>query len=94
MKRWLGVWLLMMVATAGLAQDYDILIRNGRVVDGSGNPWYDADIAIRDGCIAAMGRLEGASAPVVLDASDLYVAPGFIDVHSHAAQGLTQPAKA
>ena len=38
MKRWLGVWLLTMVATAALAQDYDILIRNGRLVDGSGNP--------------------------------------------------------
>ena len=72
---------------------FDIVIRNGRVLDGSGNPWYYADIWIRDGRIEAMGRVNingVAEADIVIDASGLYVAPGFIDVHSHAATGLAR----
>ena len=69
---------------------FDVVIRNGRVLDGTGNPWYYADIGIRDGRIEAMGRLDGAEADTVIDASGLYVAPGFIDVHSHAATGLAR----
>ncbi len=69
---------------------FDIVIRNGRVLDGTGNPWYYADIGIRDGRIEAMGRLDVAEAETVIDASGLYVAPGFIDVHSHAATGLAR----
>ena len=69
-------------------ETFDVVIRNGRVLDGTGNPWYYADIGIRDGRIEAMGRLDGAEAETVIDASGLYVAPGFIDVHSHAATGL------
>jgi N-acyl-D-aspartate/D-glutamate deacylase len=82
------------LATTVAAQErYDVLIRGGRVVDGSGNPWYHADVAIRGGRIAAVARdgsLAGASAETVLDAAELYVAPGFIDVHSHADEGLAQ----
>src|SRR5436190_925086 len=70
------------------APGYDLLIRNGRVLDGTGNPWQAADIAVRGGRIAAMGRLEGASASRTIDAAGLTVAPGFIDVHSHASTGL------
>ncbi len=69
---------------------FDVLIRNGRVLDGTGNPWHSADIGIRSGRIEAMGRLGDAEADVVIDASGLYVAPGFIDVHSHAAGGLAR----
>ncbi|MFB6272086.1 MAG: amidohydrolase family protein [Salinibacter sp.] len=68
---------------------YDILVENGRVLDGSGNPWVRADVAVRNGEIAAVGDLSAADADTVLDAQGLYVAPGFIDVHSHAAGGLT-----
>jgi N-acyl-D-aspartate/D-glutamate deacylase len=68
---------------------YDILIRNGRVLDGSGNPWRAADIAIRGGRIVDMGRLASAAAARIIDARGLTVSPGFIDVHSHAANGLT-----
>jgi N-acyl-D-amino-acid deacylase len=68
---------------------YDILIENGRVLDGSGNPWVRADVAVADGKIAALGDLSAVNADTVLDAKGLYVAPGFIDVHSHAAEGLT-----
>jgi N-acyl-D-amino-acid deacylase len=63
---------------------YDLLIRGGRVMDGSGNPWFAADIGIRDDRIVAIGRLEGATAARVVDANGRYVVPGFIDIHSHA----------
>ena len=55
------------------APGYDLLIRNGRVLDGTGNPWQAADIAVRGGRIAAMGRLEGASASRTIDAAGLTV---------------------
>ena len=67
---------------------FDILIRNGRVVDGTGNPWRLADIGIRGGRIAELGRLGDAPSSRVIDASGLTVTPGFIDVHSHASNGL------
>jgi len=85
----LAILLALAVAAPAAAQDrFDVLIRGGRVLDGSGNPWYRADIGVRGSRIAAMGRLEGATAGLVLDAGELYVAPGFIDVHSHADEGL------
>jgi N-acyl-D-amino-acid deacylase len=59
---------------------YDAIIRNGRIIDGSGNPWYSGDIAIQGDHIAAIGKLENASARRVIDASGLIVAPGFIDM--------------
>ncbi len=67
---------------------YDLLITNGRVLDGSGNPWWREDIAIRGDRIVARGRLTGAAAARVIDADGLTVAPGFIDVHSHAVGAL------
>src|SRR5262249_27426756 len=67
---------------------YDILIRHGRVLDGSGNPWRTADIGIRGNRIVDMGRLSTATAARVIDAAGLTVTPGFVDVHSHAADGL------
>jgi N-acyl-D-amino-acid deacylase len=70
------------------APPFDILIRNGHVLDGSGNPWHAADIGVRDGRVAALGRLGDAPAARVIDATGLTIAPGFIDVHSHAAAGL------
>ena len=70
-------------ARAQTAQ-YDVLIRGGHVVDGSGNPWVGADVAIKGGKIVAVGRLSGASASRVIDASGRIVAPGFIDLHTHS----------
>lgn len=69
-------------------QQFDILIKNGRVLDGTGNPWYRADIGITGDRIRAMGVLPNATAKTVIDAADRYVTPGFIDVHSHAGGGL------
>lgn len=63
---------------------YDVLIANGRVLDGSGNPWFRADIGIRGDRIVAVGSLAGATADRVIDATGRIVAPGFIDIHSHA----------
>ncbi len=75
------------VSAQAPAQTFDLLIRNGRVLDGTGNPWFPADIGVRDGRIVAVGKLTGAQAARVIDAAGKYVAPGFIDIHSHADDG-------
>lgn len=71
---------------------FDLLIRNGRLLDGSGNPWVKADVGIRDGHVVAAGALPNATAATVIDATGLYVAPGFIDTHSHAGESLENEA--
>src|SRR5262249_23616123 len=69
---------------------YDVILRHGTVVDGSGLPRYQADVAMAGGSIARIGNLAGAAAVVDLDATGLFVAPGFINIHSHATpDGLT-----
>ncbi len=62
------------------AEPFDIVIRNGHVIDGTGSPWYAADVGVRDGRIAAIGQLAGASAKQTIDAEGRVVAPGFIDM--------------
>jgi N-acyl-D-amino-acid deacylase len=59
---------------------FDVIIANGHVIDGTGSPWYSADVGIRDGRIAAIGKLAGAQAKRRIDAGGLVVAPGFIDM--------------
>jgi N-acyl-D-amino-acid deacylase len=70
------------------AADYDTLIRNARVVDGSGNPWFKADVAISNGRIAKIGTLPNATATRTIDAANRVLAPGFIDVHTHIERGI------
>jgi N-acyl-D-amino-acid deacylase len=79
----IGLCLLLACAPVLLhaqADHYDVVIRNGHIIDGTGSPWYAADIGIRDGRIAAIGMLEGAAARRTVDAAGKVVAPGFIDM--------------
>lgn len=70
------------------AQPYDLLIRNARIVDGAGNPWYRGEIALQDGRIAAIApRLDGPSKKTI-DAGGEIVAPGFLDIHNHSRDAI------
>jgi N-acyl-D-aspartate/D-glutamate deacylase len=80
-----GLVLLALVSCLHAAEPgYDLLIRNGRIVDGTGNPWFTGDLAIRGDRIVAVGRVPQRPAKRTIDAKELVVAPGFIDMHSHS----------
>ncbi|MEJ2238068.1 MAG: hypothetical protein P8X82_07205 [Gemmatimonadales bacterium] len=68
-------------AVAGQSAQYDILIVGGQVLDGTGNPWFYADVGIRGDRIAAVGQLDGATADRTIEARGKTVVPGFIDIH-------------
>ena len=70
------------------AQQYEVIIINGKIIDGTGNSWYYGDVAIKDGKIAAIGKFNNITAPKVINAKGLTVAPGFIDVHGHIENGV------
>ncbi|HEV7397469.1 MAG TPA: D-aminoacylase [Pyrinomonadaceae bacterium] len=74
------------------APAYDIAIINGRIVDGAGNPWFRADIGIKNGHIAYVGRINPGQAGRTIDAKGQIVAPGFIDVHTHVESIYSLPA--
>src|SRR5579872_3486743 len=76
----LGMGLILIGACWAQNAPYDVVIRNGHVVDGTGSPWYAADVGLRDGRIAAIGNLAGAAAARRIDAAGKVVAPGFIDM--------------
>jgi N-acyl-D-amino-acid deacylase len=83
MRSFVTVLAIVLISTAGAsvaAEAFDVLIRNGHIMDGTGSPWYSGDIGIRDGRIAALGRLHGATAKTLIDAKNMLVTPGFIDM--------------
>ncbi len=80
--------LLALTAAPSSAQSFDLLIRGGRVLDGTGNPAVNADVGVTDGVIVAVGDLSGAEGARTVDATGHYVVPGFIDMHSHADRAL------
>jgi dihydroorotase/N-acyl-D-amino-acid deacylase len=84
------VLLLLCCCLAPAQERYDLVIRNARIVDGAGNPWFVGDIAVRGDSIAAMGRLGGAKAARVIDADGLTLAPGFIDIHNHSRRNILE----
>src|SRR5260370_22311645 len=77
-----GFWMAL-VPSGRAAETFDLILRRGRVIDGAGNPAFFADVAVKEGRIAAVGRIN-AEAKSELDATGLVIAPGFIDVHTHA----------
>lgn len=82
-----SLFLAMLAATALATQSpaYDLVIRHGTVIEGSGLPRVAADVGIKNGYIVAVGRIPAGSAAQEIDATGLFVAPGFINIHSHAS---------
>ena len=75
-------------STSSAQQNFDVLVQGGHIIDGSGNPWYEADVGIRGERIVSIGDLSNSTASQVIDASGLIVSPGFIDPHTHALRGI------
>ncbi|MGH9966589.1 MAG: N-acyl-D-amino-acid deacylase family protein [Pyrinomonadaceae bacterium] len=71
---------------------YDLAVTNARIVDGSGNPWFRADVGVKDGRIARIGRIDPGEAAKTIDAKGQILAPGFIDVHTHVESIYSLPA--
>ncbi len=90
MKHWLFILPIFAVFASckRFAPDYDLLIQGGRVINGSGKPGFVADVGIKDGRIVAIGDLQNKSARKTLDAAGQVVAPGFIDLHTHAERRI------
>ena len=86
--------LVILFAAVGAAQEFDILIRNGKIVDGTGNPSFHGDLAIKDGKITALGKLPNRTATRTIDAKGLVVAPGFIDMHNHSDNNILEDGNA
>ena len=70
--------------------EYDLIIKNGYIVDGTGNPWFRADIGINDGKIVKIGNVCSASGYEKIEVKDLIVSPGFIDIHTHSARAKNE----
>jgi dihydroorotase/N-acyl-D-amino-acid deacylase len=82
--------IVIVVTTGAQTPAFDLVIRNGRIVDGTGSPWYLGDIAVRNDTIVRIApRIEGPATRTI-DAAGKVVAPGFIDIHTHARRGIFQ----
>jgi N-acyl-D-amino-acid deacylase len=73
---------------------YDLVLRNGKIVDGTGNPWYYADLAVKGDKIVALGKIAANTAKREIDVKGRVVAPGFIDMHSHSDFTILDDGKA
>ncbi|MDQ6706693.1 MAG: D-aminoacylase, partial [Acidobacteriota bacterium] len=82
--------LAFMAASVAGAQDFDLIVAGGRIVDGTGSPWYRADLGIRDGRIAEIGKLTGRSARRRIEVHDQVVSPGFIDMMGASSAPLLE----
>jgi N-acyl-D-amino-acid deacylase len=84
--------LLLFCQQASAQQTADVIIKNGRIIDGTGNSWYYGDVAVKDGKILHVGSFKNITAAKTIDAAGKIVAPGFIDVHGHIEGAvLTRP---
>ncbi len=97
-KRWLIIFSILMVVVFSFAlcskigtEKFDILVKNGKIVDGTGNPWFYGDVGIRGDKIVEIGNLAGKTADKTIDAKGLVISPGFIDMHTHCDSGLGRP---
>ncbi len=81
---------LLVLTSFSSAAEFDLVVRHGRIVDGTGNPAYFADLAVKDGRIVRLGHVAGKGTTEI-DATGLVVAPGFVDVHTHADELPEQP---
>jgi N-acyl-D-amino-acid deacylase len=79
-------------SSQSVSPSYDLVITNARVIDGSGNPWFRADIGIKDGRIVRIGRIGVTQGRQAIDAKGQILAPGFIDVHTHVESIYSLPA--
>jgi N-acyl-D-amino-acid deacylase len=77
-------WLLGLQSISAAEKQYDLVIRGGRIVDGTGNPWFVGDVAIQEDRVASVGQIAAGAGKREIDARGLIVAPGFIDMHSHS----------
>ena len=68
--------------------EFDIVIHGGRLIDGTGNPWFYGDVAIKDGKIASIGKISPESGQRAILAKGCVVTPGFIDMHTHSDQPI------
>src|SRR5687767_11599770 len=85
------VFLFASVSSQTTPGTLDVILRGGTVFDGTGARGYRADIGVRNGRIATIGNLTAQRADVTIDVTDLYIAPGFINIHSHPiGEGLTR----
>src|SRR5688572_5135343 len=81
--RFNSILLFLFLPAIGVAQDADLVIRNGKIVDGTGNSWYYGDVAVKGDRILGIGKNLNVSASRTIDATGMFIAPGFIDVHTH-----------